>query len=297
MTEDPPLEDISLPSEAYIALRCDLLVIGDSIITDRHHASGGNYDPTDPANQIGGTIPSFSLSGWLRHGMERAIQRRGGTACHPGEANANFKKSDVYERDLEDGYHPKGACRERGTPCLLAELFGELGGPPGTLLRRPIRFSPVRSAVTYEDGEAEGHYRRLSRHIASRNRDDGRQSLRSVELDAVANLDGTWYLHFREPSPASFGLLAAAVDFLAERRMDFMHQLGGARNNGAGIIEPTLCNPLYSTRELRRVFNRSRKPTAAMDEADEEWADTVRPACEKALQTRIDATDMEATDA
>jgi len=77
-----------LGQEFFIRLRSDLLVIGDSVLTDRHHASNGNYDPRDPQNQIGGIIPSFSLSGWLRHGMERVVHERGATACHPGEANA-----------------------------------------------------------------------------------------------------------------------------------------------------------------------------------------------------------------
>nr|WP_229871139.1 hypothetical protein [Halarchaeum grantii] len=70
--------------DVYVRLRADLLVIGDSVVTDRHHASSGNYEPEDPQNQIGGIIPAFSLSGWLRHGMERVVQERGGTACHPG---------------------------------------------------------------------------------------------------------------------------------------------------------------------------------------------------------------------
>ena len=57
----------------FVRLQCDLLVIGDSIITDRHHSSNGNYDDDDPQNQIGGIIPAFSLSGWLRHGMEKVV--------------------------------------------------------------------------------------------------------------------------------------------------------------------------------------------------------------------------------
>lgn len=282
-----------LPQDVYIGLTCDLLVIGDSIITDRHHASGGNYDPDDPANQIGGVIPSFSLSGWLRHGMEQVIHARGGSACHPGEPAANFKRADVYDRDLDAGYHEKGACEDAGTPCLIAELFGGFDGRPGTFVRRPIRFSPVRSSVTYENGEAEGHYRRIRRQVASRNTADGRTPLRSVELDAVANLDGTWNLHFRDPNPAVFGLLAATVEYLASNRLTFMHQLGGARNFGGGVVDPRLCTPLYSTRELRRVFDRGKRPTNAMDEADAEWANTYRPVCEEALHSRIDAVPAE----
>jgi hypothetical protein len=103
-----PTENID--SDIYVRIQSELVVVGDSIITDRHHASNGNYEEDDPQNQIGGIIPAFPLSGWLRHGMEQVLQNDGRTACHPGEANTNFRKDDVYERDLADGYHEKGAC-------------------------------------------------------------------------------------------------------------------------------------------------------------------------------------------
>jgi len=44
----------NLGADFFVRLRSDLLIIGDSILTDRHHASNGNYYPTDPQNQIGG---------------------------------------------------------------------------------------------------------------------------------------------------------------------------------------------------------------------------------------------------
>jgi len=88
-----------IDQDAYIRMQSDLVIIGDSLMTDRHHSSGDNYEADDPQNQVGGIIPSFSLSGWLRHGMEAVVQEHGATACHPGEANANFMKDDVYERD------------------------------------------------------------------------------------------------------------------------------------------------------------------------------------------------------
>ncbi|MUV88503.1 hypothetical protein GJ629_00230 [Halapricum sp. CBA1109] len=35
------IEDIN--NDVFVRIQTDLLVIGDSIITDRHHASNGNY--------------------------------------------------------------------------------------------------------------------------------------------------------------------------------------------------------------------------------------------------------------
>jgi hypothetical protein len=257
----------------FVRFRTDLLVIDDSIMTDRHHASNGNYEDNDPQNQIGGIIPAFSLSGWLRHGMEKAVQEREGTACHPGESNANFRKGDVYSRDLEAGYHPKGDCVENngGNGCVIHDLFGGFGNQPGKVMRRPIKFSPVRSSVDYTRGQAEGHYRRLNRNIVSRNKEDNREPLRNTELDAVANLDGAWHLSFREPKPEFIALLDEAIEYLNLHQTDFMHQLGGARNFGGGIVDCTLLNPLYEDSELRRVFNRRKGNTNKMDDKDEEW--------------------------
>ncbi|AEM57276.1 hypothetical protein HISP_08535 [Haloarcula hispanica N601] len=247
--------------DVYVRIQSDLVVIGDSIMTDRHHASNGNYEDGDPQNQIGGIIPAFPLSGWLRHGVESVVQRYGSTACHPGEANANFKKNGVYERDLEGGYHEKGACineQPAADGCVVFDLFGGFGGIPGKVMRRPIKFNPVRSSVDYTRGQAEGHYRRLNRNIVSRNRADGREPLRNAELDAVANLDGCWHLSFREPKPEFLGVLCEAIDFLDSHQTDFMHQLGGARNFGAGIVDAHVINPLYDDRELNRVFDRGK---------------------------------------
>jgi len=276
--------------DVYVRIQTDLLVVGDSIITDRHHSSNGNYDDDDPQNQIGGVIPAFSLSGWLRHGMEKVVQEYGTTACHPGEANANFRKDGVYNRDLESGYHPKGNCLEddSGNGCVILDLFGGFGNRPGKVMRRPIQFSPVRSSVDYTRGEAEGHYRRLNRNIVSRNEEDNREPLRNTGLDAVANLDGAWHLSFREAQPEFIALLAEAIDYLDAHNTDFMHQLGGARNFGGGIVDCELVNPLYDETELRRVFSRGRSSTDAMDEKDDEWADEYRPEFESALESRIE---------
>ncbi|GAA1334615.1 hypothetical protein GCM10009647_076330 [Streptomyces sanglieri] len=286
MSLEPSVAELA---DVYVRLECDLLVVGDSILTDRHHASNTNYEADDPQNQIGGIIPAFPLSGWLRHGMERVVHEHGGTACHPGEPNANFRKEDVYERDLEAGYHPKGTCLgevdENG--CVIFDLFGGFDGVPGKLMRRPIKFSPVRSSIDYTRGQAEGHYRRLNRNVVSRNPDDNREPLRNVGLDAVANLDGCWHLSFREVKPAYLGLVSEAIEFLDRNKTDFMHQLGGARNFGAGIVDCELLNPLYDDRELNRVFDRGKEATYTMGQKDTQWNENYRPAVTDALRERI----------
>jgi hypothetical protein len=279
-----------LDRDVFVRIQTDLLVIQDTIMTDRHHASNGNYEDDDPQNQIGGIIPAFSLSGWLRHGMEKIVQKRGSTACHPGEANANFRKDGVYNRDLDAGYHEKGVCLEDndGDGCMILDLFGGFENRPGKVMRRPITFSPVRSSVDYTRGQAEGHYRRLNRNIVSRNEEDNREPLRNAELDAVGNLDGSWHLSFREIKPEFVALLAEAIDYLGTHQTDFMHQLGGARNFGGGIVDCELLNPLYSEAELRRVFNRGKDSTTNMDEKDDRWETEYLPAFQEALAKRVE---------
>jgi len=281
------------PSEihdVYIRLQSDLLVIDDTIMTDRHHASNGNYEDSDPQNQIGGIIPAFSLSGWLRHGMEQVIRAHDRTACHPGEANANFRKDGVYNRDLDAGYHPKGECLDdEDDGCVILDLFGGFGNRPGKIMRRPIKFSPVRSSVDYARGQAEGHYRRLNRNIVSRNQEDGREPLRNTAVDAVANIDGTWHLSFRETKPEFVGLLIEAIELLDERKADFMHQLGGARNFGGGIVDCELVNPLYDDTDLKRLFDRGKSNTSGMEDKDEEWITEYCPEFETALAERLEA--------
>ncbi len=276
--------------DVYVRIETDQLVIGDSVMTDRHHASNGNYKDDDPQNQIGGIIPAFPLSGWLRHGLEAVVQQRGGTACHPGEMNANFKKDGVYTRDLDAGYHGKGSCVDNPNDddgCVIFDLFGGFGSIPGKVMRRPIKFNPVRSSVDYTRGQAEGHYRRLNRNIVSRNDDDHREPLRNAELDVVANLDGCWHLSFRETKPEFVGLLAEGISFLNAHKTNFMHQLGGARNFGAGIIDCELITPLYEEHELNRVFDRGKKNTNRMDTKDKQWSKEYRPMFVKALEQRI----------
>jgi len=282
------IEDID--RDVFVRIQTDLLVVGDSIITDRHHASNGNFEDTDPQNQIGGIIPAFSLSGWLRHGMEKVVQERGGTACHPGEPNANFRKDGVYNRDLDAGYHEKGACLDDDDDdgCVIFDLFGGFGNRPGKVMRRPIQFSPVRSSVDYTRGQAEGHYRRINRNVVSRNDQDNREPLRNAELDAVGNLDGCWHLSFRETKPEFVALLAEAIDFLDEHQTDFMHQLGGARNFGGGIVDCHLVNPLYEEHELRRIFDRGKGNTTKMAEEDERWENEYVPKFESALAERVE---------
>jgi len=68
-----------------------------------------------------------------------------------------------------------------------------------------------------------------------------------------------------------------------------MHQLGGARNFGGGIVDCEFVNPLYNETELRRVFDRGKSNTNKMDDKDDEWADEYLPELESALSARVEA--------
>ncbi|RLM62420.1 hypothetical protein, partial [Halorubrum sp. Atlit-26R] len=250
----------------------------------------------DAMNQIRGQISPFTLSGWLRHGCERVLQIAGMSACHPGEPNADYMRADVYDRDLSQGYHEKGACVEAGDSdvgCVVYELFGGFGDKPGELLRRPIRFSPVRSQVDVLRGEAEAHYRQLHTQVRSRNDRDGGEPLRHATRDVVGNVEGTWLLTLRTLKPEFVGLLLEAVSLLNSKSDTFEFQLGGARNFGAGIADVDVLNPLYSEQEIRRVYNRAQNATTVMREKDEQWREVYREEFTRALQARVSDSDGE----
>lgn len=287
--------DEMLFPDLYVGLEIGLLAPGDGIITDRHHASSDRYEAHDPQNQIAGQISSFALSGWLRHGCERVVQTAGATVCHPGNADADYMLADVYERDLDNGYHEKGSCvdddADDDAGCVVHDLFGGFDNRPGRVMRRPIRFSPIRRQVDVVQGEAEAHYRQLNTQVRSRNAEDGGQPLRQATRDVVGNLTGTWRLTLRELKPEYVGLLVEAVDYLDVHSDDYEMQLGGGRNFGAGIVDAEVINPLYTEAELRRVYNRAQDATNSMDTKDDLWRDQCRQEFVRALQARTAARD------
>ena len=280
------IEALTVP-DLYVGLKIPLLAPGDGIVTDRHHASADRYEADDPQNQIGGMVSPFPLSGWLRHGCERVIQVAGGTACHPGEANADYMLEDVYERDLDAGYHEKGSCVDGDAGCVLYDLFGGFNDRAGRLVRRPIRFSPIRRQVDVLQGEAEAHYRQLNTQVRSRNSEDDGQPLRMASRDVVGNLVGTWKLSLRELKPEYIGLLVEAVDYLDAHSEEFELQLGGARNFGAGMVDARVINPLYTDAEIKRVYNRAQDATSGMAYKDDLWRESVRQQFVKPLQERV----------
>jgi len=275
--------------DLYVGLDIGLLAPGDGIVTDRHHASADRYEADDPQNQIAGQISPFTLSGWLRHGCERVVQVAGASACHPGESSADYMLEDVYERDLNAGYHEKGSCvdGDGDAGCVIHDLFGGFGDRAGRVIRRPIRFSPIRRQVDVTKGEAEAHYRQLNTQVRSRNAADEGQPLRQATRDVVGNLVGTWRLTLRELKPEYVGLLVEAIDYLDAHSDEYAMQLGGARNFGAGIVDAQVVNPLYTDAELRRVYDRGKDVTAAMTAKDDVWRERCRQQFVAALQARV----------
>lgn len=151
---------------------------------------------------------------------------------------------DVYARDLDAGYHEKGSCvdGDDDTGCVIHDLFGGFNDRAGRVIRRPIRFSPIRRQVDVTKGEAEAHYRQLNTQVRSRNAEDEGQPLRQATRDIVGNLVGTWRLTLRELKPEYVGLLVEAIDYLDTHSAEYDMQLGGARNFGAGIVDAEVVN-------------------------------------------------------
>jgi hypothetical protein len=203
-------------------------------------------------------------------------------------------REDVYERDLENGYHEKGSCTDAvDAGCVLYDLFGGFGAQPGKLLRRPVSFSPIRRHVDVTKGEAEAHYRQVSSQVRSRNEEDAGAALRHTQRDVLGNVEGTWKLTLREQKPEFVGLLLEAIAFLDAHSEEYSFQIGGARNFGAGIADAWVLNPLYSEDEIKRVFNRAKAPSERMEVKDDVWRQECRDEFVRALQARVARRDSD----
>lgn len=278
--------------DVYVHVRTDLLVVAGGIVAGATRLPGARKKVAGRPELVGGLVSPFPLSRWLRRGMERVVHRYGGTVCHPREPTPSDAIEPEHGRALPDGYHRTGACAESVNTdgaCVVFELFGDRRTRRGQLMRRPIRFHPDRSRVDYANGEACGRYRRLDRTSHRRDAADATARTEHSGVDAVVDFEGCWRLTFRKFEPAYVGLLAAAVDVLDERSGDVRHQLGERRNEGAGIVDCELLNPLYDDRELRAAFDSSADPTDAMSAKDERWAEEFRPALVAALEERLAA--------
>jgi hypothetical protein len=140
-----------------------------------------------------------------------------------------------------------------------------------------VSFSPIR--------------RQLSSQVRSRNEADGGQPLRQADRDVLGNVEGTWKLTFRKLQPEFIGLVLEAVSFLDAHSDEFAFQFGGARNFGAGMADAWVLNPLYTEREVHRVFDRAKDATSRMETKDDVWRDQCRDEFVRALQARTAARD------
>jgi hypothetical protein len=82
-----------------------------------------------------------------------------------------------------------------------------------------------------------------------------------------------------------------AVATLDAHSAEYAFQLGGARNFGAGIVDATVVTPLYTPSEIRRVYDRAKATTAAMEQKDAVWREHWRPEFVAALEDRVAAAD------
>jgi len=176
-------------------------------------------------------------------------------------------KADIYERDLDDGYHEKGTCMhdpKDDDGCIIFDLFSGFGGVPGKLSHRPLQFSPVRSASDYTRSQAEGHCRRLNRNVVSRNEYDNRKPLWKIEVNAVGNLEKHSNSRLGSESRNS-SVFSSRPLSTSTPTIPTLCTSWAALEFGAGIVDCELINPLYEQHEIMRVFDRAIATTAAME--------------------------------
>jgi len=205
-----------------------------------------------------GVIPSTTIKGWLRAGMNRFLIANGINGLHPLPANTisqNNKK--CYQQDLALGYLPRD---EPGTEDhVIARLFGTLG-QLGNLRVNNIYFYPR---------EANGKFKNLQAVFNGRigyGRVDICRNSPTEQENAVGKYMTAEFLMFHAvEAPLSIGFFkeepvqeaftAVAIDYINRHNAecDPRYLLGGLRSFGAGEVAIRLVDNFKSINNTTRL--------------------------------------------
>ncbi|ERG92430.1 MAG: hypothetical protein J07HQW1_02474 [Haloquadratum walsbyi J07HQW1] len=133
----------------------------------------------------------------------------------------------VGDSIMTDRYHASNGC-------VIFDLFGGFGNRPRKVMGCPIKCPFER-----------GRHSRAARGslpaaepeccLPERGRQPGTAPGRRT--GRCGESGGCWHLSFREAKPEFVALLVEAIDYLDAHKTDFIHQLGGARSFGGGIVD------------------------------------------------------------
>jgi IS605 OrfB family transposase len=177
------IEDIE--KDVFVRIQTDLLVVGDSIMTNRHHASNGNYEDNDPVivfedlkdmrdsidygtrmNRRLHSLPFAALQEMVEYKAawegilsddvdpEYTSQRCPRTECqHIARGNRHKKRFKCCECEFQDHADRKAAV------CVVQEWVEEQYGNVPSLDRLPGYVRVMRRAASGAGGGPDSHGR------------------------------------------------------------------------------------------------------------------------------------------
>jgi len=211
----------------------------------RYNRSQGIEDQKKLSNFVKlGRIPSESIRGWIRHGMEKLLLKLGVSVCHPLPSNTmtSDRNKEVFANDLTLHYHARGECKEKGG-CIIYNMFGDLN-KPGNLIVPSGYFYPTSNGISTITNEHQKIFGSIGtgRLEISRNspraRKDTHIPFMSSETQVGTMIKAPYTLILRKNDNEQEALLIKTLEFLHENatNYNFDHLLGGKRTTGYGRV-------------------------------------------------------------
>jgi len=262
-----------------------------------------------PANVVQVVLPPASIRGWLAHGFRAMMISNGISPCATiGAENLGNRLKETktkYIKELTLGYHHRGSCstlknteekivktirsaedgkakelpalKTKGRTdkgCLFNEVFGAFY-KPSTIRTRVVRTTPIKSRRNLDSGLGKGNYRVVNSQATS---DADRDPFFTVTSEQLAFVDTVLTIDIHHAPedriPVIYGALIKTIEYLHKHRYDYMHQLGGKKNSGAGIIECCIINPLYDEELLRNLLDTTTITTEVATSNEDRYLNT-----------------------
>jgi len=260
-----------------------------------------------PGSFVKAIIPPASVRGWLTHGFAAMMLALGLTPCSTvSPENMDTRQpstKELYTKEVERGYHHRGICckdnqngkkkykipypdmkveqTERG--CLYYEAWGGFQRP-SVIRTRLMITQPNKSKRNYIEGIGQGYYRLINQQTTS---PETRGSYFTVTTEEIGHVDTILNIDIFGPEdriPVLYGAIIQTIEYLHANRHNPLHQYGGKKSQGAGVIECEVLNPLYDEALLKTI--------CGQEDIDEiEQAEF--PASEKKQYLNGEAQDME----
>ena len=192
-----------------------------------------------------GRIPAETLRGWVRNAMEKLLLMKGVSICHPLPQNVivNPRNKEYYEKDLLNGYHPRGECEKLfKKACPMLELFGDLNRPSKITIPS-VYFYPASGGGTITNNISKvfgsiGQGRLDISRNSPRVRDNNYQVYMTSETITGVGIQAPWNIVIDDDNGYYEALVYKTLEFLFTKVMNNEKPFwcGGKRWFGYGRV-------------------------------------------------------------